>query len=195
MAAKHDMTLTGAELIAAERQRQIKKERWTAAHDDGHDDGSLLLAAICYAAPVRVFVQEQWAAGVSFNDPWPETWDDRWDKRGQYGNGYEAGNGIADPATYTPEQRLDLLVKAGALIAAEIDRQKRASGVTPTDQRQRFEAWADDQGFPLKKLDTSDGYLDLRTHGAWDAWQAATDGVSPTDDEGLAPTAPDGGTP
>lgn len=51
------------------------------------------------------------------------------------------------------------------------------AGMAPADQRQRFEAWADDQGFPLKRLDTSDGYLDLRTHGAWDAWQAATDGV------------------
>jgi hypothetical protein len=47
----------------------------------------------------------------------------------------------------------------------------------PSDQRQRFEVWADDQGFPLKRLETSDGYLDLRTHGAWDAWQAATSGV------------------
>lgn len=51
------------------------------------------------------------------------------------------------------------------------------------DQRQRFEAWADDQGFPLQKLETSDGYLDLRTQGAWDAWQAcAADGVQASDD-------------
>ncbi|HEY0915668.1 MAG TPA: hypothetical protein VGE22_12425 [Solimonas sp.] len=133
MAAKHDMSLTGAELIAAERQRQIKKERWTPAHDDEHDDSSLLLAAICYAAPVRVFVQQEHATGVAFVDPWPDSWSERWDKRGTYGNGIEAGNGIADPDTYTPEQRLDLLVKAGALIAAEIDRQKRALGVGAVD--------------------------------------------------------------
>jgi hypothetical protein len=123
---KHDTNLTGAELIAAERRRQIEQEGWTPEHDDEHSDGSLLLAAICYAAPVRVFVQEDWAAGVTFSDPWPSSWDDRWDKRAHYGNGYEVGNGIADPSTYTPEQRLDLLVKAGALIAAEVDRMRRA---------------------------------------------------------------------
>jgi hypothetical protein len=132
MPVKHDMALTGAELIAAERQRQIKKERWTARHDDEHGDDSLVLAAICYAAPVRVFVQQEHSMGVSFMDPWPDSWSERWDKRGTYGNGFEAGNGVADPSTYTPEQRLDLLVKAGALIAAEIDRQKRAAGVTGT---------------------------------------------------------------
>lgn len=41
------------------------------------------------------------------------------------------------------------------------------------DQRRRFEAWADDQGFPLRRLETSGGYLDLRTQGAWEAWQAS----------------------
>lgn len=129
MAAKHDMALTGAELIAAERQRQIKKERWTAKHDDQHDDSSLVLAAICYAAPERVYVRRDYCNTVEFRDPWPDSWSDMWDKRGSYGNGFEAGNGIADPATFTLEQQLDLLVKAGALIAAEIDRQKRAHGV------------------------------------------------------------------
>lgn len=133
MSAKHDMALTGAELIAAERLRQITKERWTAAHDDEHDDGSLLLAAICYAAPERVFVRRDYAVSVEFSDPWPESWAGRWDKRGKYGNAFEAGNGIADPDTYTEEQRLDLLVKAGALIAAEIDRRKRALGVGGND--------------------------------------------------------------
>jgi hypothetical protein len=125
---QHDATLTGAGLIAAERRRQIEQEGWTEGHDDEHDDGSLLLAAICYAAPVRVFVQQDHAVGLSFMDPWPDSWSQQWDKRSRYGNGYEVGNGIADPDTYTAEQRLDLLVKAGALIAAEIDRQKRTAG-------------------------------------------------------------------
>jgi hypothetical protein len=133
MAAKHDPTLTGAELIEAERQRQIRQEGWTEGHDDEHDDGSLLLAAICYAAPERVFVQQEHAVGMSFVDPWPDSWAPSWDKRHQYGNGYEVGNGIADPETYTDEQRLDLLVKAGALIAAEIDRLKRALAASSGD--------------------------------------------------------------
>lgn len=59
----------------------------------------------------------------------------------------------------------------------------RGTGVIPApsvpDLRQRFEAWAGDQGYPLKKLETSDGYLDLRTHGAWEAWEAcAATGVA-----------------
>lgn len=121
----HDAALCGADLIAIERMRQIKRERWTSRHDDEHADGSLLLAAICYAAPQRIFVREEAATAVHFDDPWPTSWSERWDKRGCYGDGAEVGNGIADPATYTFEQRLDLLVKAGALIAAEIDRMKR----------------------------------------------------------------------
>jgi hypothetical protein len=38
-------------------------------------------------------------------------------------------------------------------------------------RREAFEAWAGDQGFDLRRL--NDGYLDLRTQGPWEAWQAA----------------------
>jgi hypothetical protein len=119
---------TGAELIAIERQRQIKKEGWTAKHDDEHDDGSLALAAICYASPLPLYVCDiDHRATVRFVDPWPNSWDSSWDKRSQYGNADDIDSGIADPDSYTPEQRIDLLVKAGALIAAEIGRQLRAA--------------------------------------------------------------------
>jgi len=123
--------MTGAELIARERKRQIEGEGWDAEHDDEHTDGSLALAAVCYATPVRLF---KIACGttVTFEDPWPESWEMKWDKRRFYGEDREdphpAGVPIgdpADPATYTYEERLDLLVKAGALIAAEIDRLNR----------------------------------------------------------------------
>ena len=42
-------------------------------------------------------------------------------------------------------------------------------------EREAFEAWADDQGFPLDRSIHSDGenYRYLRTQGPWDAWQAA----------------------
>lgn len=127
---KHDTPLTGAELIAAERLRQVQAEGWTPAHDDQHDDDSLLLAAICYASPVPLYVCDiDSRATVRFVDPWPDSWDSQWDKRSEYGNADETDSGIADPESYTPEQQLDLLVKAGALIAAEIDRRKRALGV------------------------------------------------------------------
>ena len=43
--------MSGAERIAAERQRQVEREGWTADHDAQHTDGSLAWAAVCYAAP------------------------------------------------------------------------------------------------------------------------------------------------
>lgn len=57
-------------------------------------------------------------------------------------------------------------------------------------ERDSFEAWAANEGFSLRRMDTFDGesYRDLRTQGAWDAWQAcvacaklkAADGVPGT---------------
>lgn len=35
--------------VAAERQRQVEVEGWTASHDDTHQNGELTLAAACYA--------------------------------------------------------------------------------------------------------------------------------------------------
>jgi hypothetical protein len=123
---RHDPSMCGVDLIALERARQIHGERWTKQHDDEHADDSLVLAAICYAAPRRIYVRDLFETGMSFEDPWPLSWDDKWDKRSVYGDASDEGLRIADPATYTHEERLDLLVKAGALIAAEIDRLKRA---------------------------------------------------------------------
>lgn len=41
-------------------------------------------------------------------------------------------------------------------------------------EREAFEAWADDQGFLLQRLDIGDGddYHDVRTQSVWEAWQA-----------------------
>lgn len=118
--------MMGSELIAKERKRQIEKEGWTAEHDDGHSDASLALAAICFAAPERIYIMRQYASGPAFYDPWPDSWDERWDKRYEYGENKRTGaNYPPRPETYTKQERLDLLIKAGALIAAEIDRIKR----------------------------------------------------------------------
>lgn len=87
---------TGIELISEERERQVAKEGWTASHDDHHQDSSLIRAAVCYADyTIRMRVREDSPA-------WP--WDDGW-------------NPSRDP--------IRNLVKAGALIAAEIDRRQR----------------------------------------------------------------------
>jgi hypothetical protein len=108
-------------MIAAERQRQITEEGWTPEHDDEHDDESLALAAACFASPRQLYVGREMGYGeVYYRDPWPLTWARSWDKRPR-----DAAEGKLRPQT--KDERLRLLAKAGALIAAEIDRLLRAS--------------------------------------------------------------------
>lgn len=83
--------MTGVELIAAERERQVSSEGWTPEHDDGHRDGALAHAAAVYASD-RVDIADVW--------PWP-------------GEAPKIKDEISN------------LVRAGALIAAEIDRLQR----------------------------------------------------------------------
>lgn len=83
--------MSGIELIAAERKRQIDQEGWTPEHDDAHTDGALAHAAAVYASD-RVDISDVW--------PWPDEQPKIKD---------EVAN----------------LVRAGALIAAEIDRLQR----------------------------------------------------------------------
>ena len=124
--------ISGIRLITAERKRQIEKEGWSLKHDlEEHSEGDLALAAICYATPVRIFERLDYAHGVNFVDPWP--FDGEWDKRFSYGERRSnPGNVPPNPETYTKEERIDLLVKAGALIAAEID---RLQGQEDSDER------------------------------------------------------------
>ena len=111
--------MNGIDLIATERQRQIDDEGYSAEHDDEHAGGELALAAIAYAAPVKVFTREERANSVWFYDPIPWNGDKRFDCKVAQES---PSNVIPDPLHYTPTERVDLLVKAGALIAAEIDR-------------------------------------------------------------------------
>lgn len=108
--------MTGIDLIAAERERQTAKEGWTPEHDDTHDGGEIAEAAACYALPEpdRDYEQRYYKRDATFSHSrnlsvplgWP--WDDEdWKP--------------------TPDDRVRELVKAGALIAAEIDRLQRAS--------------------------------------------------------------------
>jgi len=88
---------TGAEQISAERARQVEVEGHDDGHDSNHRDGELAYAAMCYAAPCHAFPNQDFPA------LWP--WDYMWWKPSR------------DPVRN--------LVKAGALIAAEIDRLQR----------------------------------------------------------------------
>ena len=102
---------SGVELIAAERRRQVEEEGYTAERDADLPDGSLSAAAVCYATDEPLYVRDEGAASVMFKDPWP--WDEGVDKRPCEGN--------VTLYRWKPVERLALLVKAGALIAAEID--------------------------------------------------------------------------
>jgi len=93
---------TGIEAIAAERRRQIDVEEWNPEHDDEHERGEMGKAAVCYAIHACAFPLQP---GMDdFNAWWP--WEDKYWKPSD------------DP--------IRNLEKAGALIAAEIDRRKRA---------------------------------------------------------------------
>ncbi|MBC7486070.1 MAG: hypothetical protein H7282_04905 [Cytophagaceae bacterium] len=94
---------SGIEVIAAERQRQIEKEGWDSKHDNKcNDDEQLTFAAICYATPRRL----RGFSGIDVNTRlWP--WALKWWK---------------PSAVESTEGRIKELAKAGALIAAEIDR-------------------------------------------------------------------------
>lgn len=93
---------TGIELIAEERKRQIEAEGFTKEHDAEHTNESLALAAVCYAIPS---VQRTYAYDPILKARAPQFWP--WDIK------------YWKPS---PEDRIKELVKAGALIAAEIDR-------------------------------------------------------------------------
>jgi hypothetical protein len=84
--------------VAAERQRQIEREGWTPEHDDQHNGGELSEAAICYLQG-----DERWGYGNP-HQRWP------WER-----------------AYWKPKDRRSNLVRAGALILAEIERFDRAA--------------------------------------------------------------------
>lgn len=104
------VTPDGVSLIAAERRRQVTEEGWTPEHDAGHTTGELARAAACYAQPAEARELRGRAANVSASrGAWYEDIPDDW----PWHPGYWKPR---------PDDRVHELVKAGALIAAEIDR-------------------------------------------------------------------------
>lgn len=94
----------GVTRIAAERNRQVGEEGYTPTHDSAHDDGALAAAAACYA---------EYAAGQQVADTRPPGLP----PLGTPGNWpfeLQAWKPSLDPVRN--------LERAGALIAAEIDR-------------------------------------------------------------------------
>ena len=102
---------TGVELIAEERERQIEKEGWGEKHDSKWIFGELARAGSAYASDASYRIRNKelhqthlaYPKGAAHPDwPWSSEW---WNP--------------------TPDDDVRQLVKAGALIAAEIDRLKR----------------------------------------------------------------------
>lgn len=91
-----DTIKTGLELIAEERKKQVEKHGYAPEHDDQHTERQLIDAAFSY-----ITVTEDEEFDVTTQSFWP--WE----------NGKPA------------KSEIDALAKAGALIAAEIDRLQR----------------------------------------------------------------------
>ena len=106
--------LDGVWRIAAERMRQIHDEGHLQVSDVAYVDGQLAMAAVSYAFPISSFTRRD---GMVWGTP-PETWP--WLKEA-WKPAPVLDNGEGD-ATVRIAQRLRELEKAGALIAAEIDR-------------------------------------------------------------------------
>lgn len=102
---------TGIELIAEERQRQVEVEGWDSNHDVKHDNEELSRAACVYAKPemYRRYAEKGNVAGLPEGHPYEWPFEKKWFKP-------------------TPDDRIRELVKAGALIAAEIDRLQNQQG-------------------------------------------------------------------
>lgn len=91
----------GVAAIEAERHRQVEQEGWTPEHDDEHRGGEMAAAAAAYAFSAATADRYYAADPVGF---WP--WDMTW---------------------WKPRTPVEDLVRAGALIAAEIDRIERVT--------------------------------------------------------------------
>lgn len=92
--------------VIAERYRQQSVEGWTPEHDDQYMHCEMAVAAACY-----IMADDDPRAGVPELWPWPEEW---W-----------------KPTTIRRD-----LVKAGALILAEIERIDRAAGIGKGDSHE-----------------------------------------------------------
>lgn len=98
--------------IAAERRRQIDAEGWSAEHDDQHKTGELARAAACYALHVGR-LQHPRATWWPQHPPGAWPWDDTW---------------------WKPRDPRRDLIRAAALIVAEIERLDRTAAQEARDE-------------------------------------------------------------
>ena len=98
---------TGVELIDEERRRQIDVEGWTKEHDKQHEEGELANAGAYYALTddMLTFIDKYWG-----NDMHLTIWQ------------FDLESLKRNRRDGSLDNRIRELQKAGALIAAEIDR-------------------------------------------------------------------------
>ena len=99
---KNEHALKVAAEIVAERDRQQAVEGWTPEHDDAHADGELAEAATCYAASSIAWIANRIPSDPLWNWPWSRAW-------------------------WKPKDARRDLIRAAALIVAEIERLDRAA--------------------------------------------------------------------
>lgn len=99
----------GVEMITFERIRQLEGRCFSVYNDLAWTHGELALAACCYASPVQLFekVSDE-EKEIAFHDPWP--WGPEENRRGRH-------------------SRIESLARAGALVAAELDRLLKLGGI------------------------------------------------------------------
>jgi|ERR1035437_4746537 hypothetical protein len=102
---------TAVELIAAERTRQLGAEGYSYKYDDSHTNGELANFACCYALDpmggdatniIKTLKPFGWELKINCNENTSESWG-------------------------SIQRRIKDLVKAGALLSAEIERLQRLS--------------------------------------------------------------------
>jgi hypothetical protein len=109
----HPVFTEAARDVLKERARQIDGEGWTAAHDDRHDNGELSLAAAAYAEHAGRFADaEKFGMRYAIKAA-PSFWPWWTDKR--------------TPEAWNPKSPRRDLVRAAALLLAEIERLDRAA--------------------------------------------------------------------
>lgn len=111
-----------ADEILTERMRQVESEGWTPEHDDAHDEGQLARAAACYAAGPDFVTGGRYQANSC------RGWDDNCYQYEFVTPPIELGKirwpFDEDWRKHTNARRD--LIKAAALIVAEIERLDRA---------------------------------------------------------------------
>lgn len=118
--------MTVIDEIAAERARQIEQEGWTAEHDDDHDAGELAAAGASYAINAADQLSPLSQGDGENLSPimWPWAWE--W---------------------WKPKNPRRDLIRAAALIVAEIERMDRVT--PPTELADSFRELRED----IAKLD------------------------------------------